>query len=360
MKIRGTKPDQLPTKSAGVYYIRYRADGTGVMAKWPRGRPGKKTLPQSEQVQRWDKVILWVRDPESEAYALALQATQANAFYAKDILVMEDYGTYLSWPGWGDYPNGPAAGKVRLPVGTLRDVDGVRRKESYRNAGTLTVILSLWEPSDCRLYVSTLPPTSIASTVIRQGQRQFHGFRLWVPEALGEYAPTAGAGTDQPSWTVPVTVADNAELWWFVAHKMASPPGVNWSSALYPQLGTGPAPGYGWYYEVGGFIAGPAGFTPDPVDVAALNAAQQAVVDCLRSQAGVTVDQDAREVLFAGCDAAGFPGTLGPSPYPACFGYEAFFNAAAPAPPACVSPDPTADVYYWWVLFEVSPTWGPT
>lgn len=108
MKIVGTPPQTIPTHSRGKVVWHYRRDGTVVVQKWPRRRPGPLPRVTQEQVVVWDAVQAWLPYMPGIEVARANLLTDGTAFYTRDMLIMASYGHHFSYPGRGTMPNGPA------------------------------------------------------------------------------------------------------------------------------------------------------------------------------------------------------------------------------------------------------------
>jgi len=87
--------------SRGVIVIAVDSRRGLVVRKWPRPRGEPKHPTTIAQVAVWDMVLDIIKFAASDEISTAYQDTQGTAFYARDVLVMNAYGTYLSWPGWG-------------------------------------------------------------------------------------------------------------------------------------------------------------------------------------------------------------------------------------------------------------------
>jgi hypothetical protein len=75
-----------------------------VVKKWPR-KSGEPCHPTTiAQVAIWDLVLNITKFTCAEDISIAYRDTAGTAFYARDVLVMNAYGTYCSWPGWGKNP----------------------------------------------------------------------------------------------------------------------------------------------------------------------------------------------------------------------------------------------------------------
>lgn len=354
MKLNRPPPSLRGTRHQGAYYTRYDAHGNAVVAKWPRARGKPKSPVTQEQVARWDRAIKWARQPEPEAWNLALGRSAKSSFYARDIIIMETFGTDLSWPGWGKYPNGAAGGEATITPGYLKAIDACFKKGAWRNGGLFSVLLNIWLPATPKLYYSTIEPIPLKTTTSKEGQNVPHGNRLWIAEAEGEYSPTAGAGTTQPSWEVADPVGEDKPLWWWVAEKSANQPIVHWSTAAYRLSRTGSKPKFGYHTAIIGLINVGTGLAPPPHDVAQLNADQDRILSCLRTQPGVQIVQDARLQIFPHCDAAQFDGVLSGSAAPDCYSFFDFWKTTVPASPTCVAPAPTRDTYYWYIVYTLN------
>jgi len=106
-KIAISPPGLTLAHSTGRIVLRHRSHGRIVVAKWPKKRGPPKSPTTQLQVALWDFVLLIVKYVDGLIVMLAHEESRGTAFYARDILIMAAYGNYLSWPGWGPFPDGP-------------------------------------------------------------------------------------------------------------------------------------------------------------------------------------------------------------------------------------------------------------
>jgi hypothetical protein len=107
MKIKNTPPQLVATKFLTKLVRKAYGHGGVVYQKWPRKRPGPLHPTTQAQVVTWDAVQAFLPYIAALEFQAAMALTFGTAFYARDMEIMAAYGHHLSWPGWGDFPNGP-------------------------------------------------------------------------------------------------------------------------------------------------------------------------------------------------------------------------------------------------------------
>jgi len=112
MVVKGRPPRAALSRLRGAFTVHYLSHGRVSIHAWPVRRGEPRSPVTRDQVAIWDMVLEMIKRAPSPEVSIALAATKGTAFYAKDILIAAAYGNYISFPGWGQFPNGPVGGPV--------------------------------------------------------------------------------------------------------------------------------------------------------------------------------------------------------------------------------------------------------
>jgi len=181
----------------------------------PRKRPGTLPAVTQQQVALWDTAQQIVKQEDTVQQALAMVISDNTAFYARDILISAQYGNYVSWPGFGMWPDGPTEGGVvdrvpgsrakRLPPAPPRTINAARtitQQQWIDDLMTIDVDFLLPATTGMQMWMFCTPPQYVMTYQMKQGQQVPHGKKCWFPSVCGNFAPTSGSGA---SWEWSIT-----------------------------------------------------------------------------------------------------------------------------------------------------------
>lgn len=358
MRIKGVPPTTTIRHIGQSLSVSYRDDGTAIVKRYPPKRPGKLHPKTEQQVALWDDALAMERwaIPSQRQYASNLAGK--TGFYTRDILIAACYGHMVSWPGWGIYPNGgtgPAVAKTSKgqptfpprPVNDPQPINALRSLAVTATHAAITVDATTWHPTTPLCARFCCAPTKILVDVRRRGNRVPHGFKLFFPCLPTIYTPTTGYGTAH-HWDLPPSdfdpPCDDCALV-FLTEETA--PVLSWTSLPEACPVRPPPTDHGYWYFIVGFITGPNGFTPDPGDVAQLDADLASFIACFNNAYTVvasgsqqlTTDFQLHTTQVIGNLAIPCPPGIVP-----CETSPAFVN---PSPQVA---QPGEDQYTWWLV----------
>lgn len=364
-KLRGLLPDQKPRFFGPGAFADYRRDGTVAARKTPRKSSNPLSPITEQQVALWDDALRMTTRAISQQVIEADEIAAGSGFYRRDILIAACYGHMVSWPGWGIFPNGPAAPPLYVtkrgnrsyppfPLGAPQPINEISSYSVDDSGDPIVIDATTFHPSSPLLERFCCEPQKVLIKVLKNGVEQPHGYKLFFPCEPTEYAPQTGYGTSH-HWELPAADFDppcqNCAL---VVVQKGTQPVLPWTSLRIPcPTGHGPPPVTpGYYYRSVAGITGPHGFTPSPAFVAAANTQLDGELACYMP-AHVQIVQ--REFKFvdggfipqnAGMTETTLPGELcGPS------GPEGYYSAD-PVDPNTSNIFIFGDNYVWGYLLR--------
>jgi hypothetical protein len=255
MKIKGSLPQPIMTKSKGKIVVKVKghlkgsllgsAPGatTTTVSKWPAKRPGRLPLITQQQQTTWDIVQVDIKSPEPSEFASAIAATQGTAFYTRDILILAEYGHYLSWPGWGPYPQGclifpttlgltAGGGMKNRPLGLPQKVNGITTLAIDNSSDPVKIDVTTHRPADPELAIWCCAPNPCLKFKKALGVFLPHGSKLFLP-CDPTYYTTARSSPGAYGWDIACADLKCDHCQFAIIERSITPPIVEWTSQLH-------------------------------------------------------------------------------------------------------------------------------
>lgn len=264
MKIKGSIPRALMTKSKGQIVVKVKGhlkgqllgqtarDQTMVVQKWPRKRTGKVPPITAQQQTTWDQVQADIKFPDPGEFQLAIDATQGTAFYTRDILILAMYGHYLSWPGWGPYPQGclifpsslgltEGGGMKNRPLGLPQKVNSISTLTVDDSGDPVKIDVTTKRPADAELAIWCCDPNPCLKFKKTLGEFLPHGYKLFLPCDPTYFVPDRSE-PGAYGWDIPCSALECSPCHFAIIERSITPPIVEWTSLLHDCPSCGPTP----------------------------------------------------------------------------------------------------------------------
>lgn len=264
MKILGQAPPRtLLTKSKGVIVVKVKGHMKGsllagggpssgvVVQKWPKKRPGALPPITQQQTRTWDDAQSYVRWPEPSEFNIAMTAVAGTAFYTRDILIMAMYGHYISWPGWGAYPQGclifptslgltAGGGMKNRPLGLPQPINSLSTLDVQAFTDHIAIDVTTKVPASPELAIWCCDPVQCLKFKISLGQFLPHGGKVFMPCDPTYFSPDRSS-PGAYGWDIPCSALCMGGHF-AVIQRSITAPFLDWTSLLhdYPQCSGSP------------------------------------------------------------------------------------------------------------------------